>query len=392
MNTVGQPLITLGLRIQDKSTGEILGVLLTDIEVSTLSNIIREGIGKNGNFVLSTSDGTIITASNSPDISENTSFSYAHILSSPPWRLTGYLDPSLIENTIFKSVTPIIGLTAVIVLMVLIIASSISKRITKPLQELTSLMEIVQSGNFNVTMEIVGDDEVTQLSKSFNIMVSKINALMIDLHEEHEKLRIAEMKTLENQINPHFLYNTFDSIIWLVRKKRMEDVNRLVFALSKLMRIGLNRGKTLVTLQEEIEHIHNYIIIQEIRYADDFTYAITLPEQLKKNKTLKLILQPLVENAIMHGVQHSETAEHITIEVIEAHDGIVIEVTNTGAVIPEERVVQINEMLAGSEEGDFGLGLKNVNERIRLYFGKQYGLHFSHQNGSTTVRVDIPRI
>ena len=392
VNTIGQPLVTMGLRIMDKSTGNILGALLTDIEVSTLSSIVRKGMGETGHFILTSSDKSIISQSANETNNSEYSFSYTKDISLAGWELTGYLHPSLIENSVLSMITPILILIAIIAIIVLFASSSISYRITAQLRELASLMEVVQSGNFRVTMDTSGDDEVALLGSTFNVMVSQINNLLRDLHDEHEKLRIAEMKTLEAQINPHFLYNTLDSIIWLARKGKMDDVTRLVYSLSKLLRIGLNRGRTMVTIEEEIEHITNYLIIQEVRYADDFIYEIIIPDSILKNKTLKLILQPLVENAIIHGVQQSDTSEKITIVGEESGTDILIRVTNSGPQVPQDRLDEINLLLEEGSESDFGLGLRNVNERIKLYFGQQYGLHFSSNSEGTTVIVHIPRI
>ena len=392
VNTIGQPLITMGLRILDKSSGEILGVLLTDIEVKTLSEIIRKGMGETSNFILTSEDGTVITQSIQELGTTTSTFSHTRNLGVTDWKLTGYFHPSVIRKSALSIISPIIIIILTIAVIVLFAASSISYRITAPLHELASLMEVVKSGNFQVTMDNSGDDEVAMLGTSFNVMVSQINTLMRELHEEHEKLRISEMKTLEAQINPHFLYNTLDSIIWLARKGEMEDVSRLVYSLSKLLRIGLNRGRTMVTIEEEIEHIRNYLIIQEVRYTDDFTSHISIPDSILKNKTLKLILQPLVENAIIHGVQQSDNPEQIFIRAEQMDTDIYLYVVNTGSPVPAERIEQINLLFEDGEEADFGLGLRNVNQRIRLYFGKQYGLHFSSTDRETTVSVHVPRI
>lgn len=392
VNTIGQPLVTMGLRILDKSTGDILGVLLTDIEVETLTDIIKKGMGETSNFILTSQDDTIITQSVQELGTTASTFSHTRDIGVAGWKLTGYFHPSVIKKSTLSIITPIIIIMLSIAVFVLFAASSISYKITAPLHELASLMEVVRSGNFQVTMDNSGDDEVAMLGTSFNVMVSRIHTLMHDLHEEHEKLRISEMKTLEAQINPHFLYNTLDSIIWLSRKGQMEDVTRLVYSLSKLLRIGLNRGRTMVTIEEELEHIRSYLIIQEVRYTDDFTYVIDIPDSMLKNKTLKLILQPLVENAIIHGVQQSDKPERISITATEEGPDIFFLVTNTGHTVDPQTVEQINRLFDEGIEAEFGLGLRNVNQRIKLYFGRQYGLHFSSDDGATTVSVHIPRI
>jgi two-component system sensor histidine kinase YesM len=349
-------------------------------------------MGETSNFILTSQDGTIITQSVQELGISSSTFSHTRNLILTGWELTGYFHPSVIKKSTLSIITPIIIIMFSIAVVVLFVASFISYKITAPLHELASLMEVVRSGNFQVTMDNSGDDEVAMLGTSFNVMVSRIHTLMHDLHEEHEKLRISEIKTLEAQINPHFLYNTLDSIIWLSRKGQMEDVTRLVYSLSKLLRIGLNRGRTMVTIEEEIEHIRNYLVIQDIRYADDFTYKIDIPDSILKNKTLKLILQPLVENAIIHGVQQSDKPEKISISATENDADIFLFVSNTGTAVDAQTVDQINCLFEDGVEAEFGLGLHNVNQRIKLYFGKQYGLHFSSDNGKTTVSVHIPRI
>lgn len=394
VHTIGQPLITMGLRIVDKSSGNILGVILTDIEVTTLENIIKRGIGDSGHIVLTASDGTTITGSYPNASAIISEYHYTKPLDLAGWQLTGYLHPSAIESSLLSVITPLFLFIIFITIVVLIAAGSMAYRITSPLRELSNLMEVVQTGNFQVSMQATNDDEIGHLSNSFNIMVAKINELMLDLHDEQEKLRIAEMKTLEAQINPHFLYNTLDSIIWLARKGKMEDVSRLVFSLSKLLRIGLNHGRTMVTIEEEIEHIRNYLLIQQVRYEDDFDYEIAVPETILHNKTPKLILQPLVENAIIHGIQLSDKKEKLYIKAFATPLDIIFHVTNTGIPIDPEKVKQINDSLpAPDPTGNGGIGLRNVHDRIRIYFGTKYGLQFvSNSEGETTVIVHLPRI
>ena len=254
-------------------------------------------------------------------------------------------------------------------------------------------MKIVQSGNFNVNMAIRSNDEIGMLSNSFNVMVGKINTLMKDLYEEHEKLRISEMKTLEAQINPHFLYNTLESIIWLARGGQNEDVVRLVFSLTNLLRIGLSRGRTLVTIEEEIEHIKNYLVIQEVRFEDEFESFISIPEDIFKNKTLKLILQPIIENSIYHGIMQSESKGKIIISSDCTDSDIYFRIIDTGPGIEPEEVRKLNGYLSEMKESNLGLGLRNVNERIKLYFGAEYGITFKSAPGSgTEVSIHIPRI
>lgn len=394
VDTIGQPLITLGLRIVDKSSGEILGVILTDIEVETIQRIISQGIGDSGHLSLYGNTGKIeiahsISAEKFPASELSTFLDIKHT----GWILEGHIHEETIKASIFSMYKPILLIMLLIAVIDFIAALSFVNRTISPLRDLAGLMKIVQSGNFEVNMDFQSDDEIGMLSNSFNIMVSKINTLMKDLYEEHEKLRISEMKTLEAQINPHFLYNTLESIIWLARAGQNNDVVRLVFSLTNLLRIGLSRGRTLVTIEEEIEHIKNYLVIQEVRFEDEFESILVIPEPVLKNKTLKLILQPIVENAIYHGIMKMDGKGQIIIACEYTENDIFFIVKDTGPGIVEDKVKKINTYLSKMEESEIGLGLRNVNERIKLYFGPEYGIEFESAAGTgTRVSIHIPRI
>ncbi len=397
VNTIGQPLITLGLRIIDKSSGQILGVILTDIEVKSIHNIISQGLGDSGHLSLYGNTGRL-QITNSFDVTappENpaSELSATENISYTNWTLEGYIHLNTIQRSILSMFKPIIFLIVLISIIDFIAALSLVNRMTSPLRHLAGLMRIVQSGNFNVNMEFDSNDEIGMLSHSFNVMVSKINTLMKDLYEEHEKLRISEMKTLEAQINPHFLYNTLETIIWLAREEQHKDVERLVFSLTNLLRIGLSRGRTLVTIEEEIEHIKNYLVIQEVRFEDEFDSEISIPQDICKNKTLKLILQPLVENAIYHGIMQSDHKGFIKISADCTYGDIFFRISDTGPGIEAEKVKELNGYLSEMKEADVGIGLRSVNERIKLYYGSDYGVEFKSEPGSgTVVSVHIPRI
>lgn len=392
VNTIGQPLVTLGLKIIDKSTAEILGVLLTDIEVSAIAEIIYSGMSDTAHFILSSSDDTIIAQS--PAKLEN---SYKLFYSAPielaGWNLTAYYHPAIVTRSIRMMIAPIALLILLLSGIILIASSRTSKILTNPLERLIRRMDQVRGGDFTVTMPTdEGTTEIIQVASTFNVMVSRVNTLMLDLEEKHEKLRMAEMRTLEAQINPHFLYNTLDSIAWLARKERMADVTTTVLSLSKLLRIGLNRGKSLITVAEEMEHVNSYLVIQKIRFGSDFSYTIEYDELIADNQIPKLLLQPLVENAIIHGVRLSETSEEIEIGGSTTEKIITLTVTNTGTPLDSQAVERVNRLLHNEEENSLGVGLKNVHNRVRLYFGEEYGVTFHAEGPRTIVSVHLPRI
>lgn len=393
VNTIGQPLITLGLRIVDKSTGTILGVILTDIEVATLRRILGSGLGNSGSLSLFDGTGFEIASSGMVIAPDHMPLVYSTTLEYTNWSLVGRFHSYAVRASVMAMIQPVFILIPLLTLVVLITAKTFVNRITTPLRELAKLMSLVQTGNFSVVMDTASNDEIGSLSTNFNIMVSQINTLMKDLNEEHEKLLISELKTLEAQINPHFLYNTLESIIWLARNNENEDVVRLVYALTNLLRIGLNKGRTLVTIEEEIEHIRHYLVIQKVRYADEFESMISIPDCILQNKTLKLVLQPLVENAIAHGIQKNEKSGIVSIRADCTENEVRFMVSDSGPGLSEEECEKVRKYLHAEEETHLGFGLRNVNERIKLYFGDRYGISFRSAAGEgTEVTVLIPRI
>ena len=404
VNTIGQPLITLGERIIDKSTGAVLGVMLTDIEVSELERLISAGLGETGNLTLYNQNRNPV-CSTDPDMmdapypsgfrkeSETSHLYIKSYLSQFNWELMGRIHTDTIRSSIARMMNPLLIFFVILIVVDFIATLSFVRRVTSPLRELTQVMKVVETGDFDVAMPPHPDDDIGVLYDSFNIMVSKIKTLMNDLFEEHEKLRISEMRTLEAQINPHFLYNTLDSIIWLARNNQSEEVTRLVYSLTKLLRIGLNKGRTMVTIREESEHISNYMTIQGIRFGDDFVFSMDIPEELKHYKTVKLILQPIIENAIYHGVMKGEEQGNIRLIAREDGNEIVFCIQDNGPGMSPEECRELKEYLDITKESERGFGLRNVNMRIKLYFGQQYGIDFTSEEGKgTSIFIRIPRI
>ena len=405
VNTIGQPLITLGQRIIDKSTGAVLGVMLTDIEVSVLDRLISTGMGETGNLTLYNQNRNPV-CSTDPDMMDapypsgfqrERERSHIYIktyLSQFNWELLGRIHTNTIRGSIARMMNPLIIFFIILIIVDFIATLSFVRRVTSPLRELTQVMKVVETGDLDVAMPPHPDDDIGILYDSFNIMVSKIKTLMKDLYEEHEKLRISEMRTLEAQINPHFLYNTLDSIIWLSRNNQSEEVTKLVYSLTKLLRIGLNKGRAMVTIREESEHIRNYMTIQGIRFGDDFVFSMDIPEELMQYKTVKLILQPIIENAIYHGVMKGEE-EQGSIRLIAREDGreIVFCIQDNGPGMSPQECEELKNYLDITKESERGFGLRNVNMRIKLYFGQQYGIDFTSEEGKgTSIFIRIPRI
>lgn len=219
-------------------------------------------------------------------------------------------------------------------------------------------------------------------------MVRRIRQLMNQVKEEQEQLRRSELKALYSQINPHFLYNTLDSVVWLAQSGDEKNVIHIVMALAKFFRMSLSGGRESITVEEELQQVENYLIIQQMRFDNAFTYEISCEDEVRKAITPKIVLQPLVENAIVHGLGTLSGAGNITVTAKRQDDLLLFEVRDNGCGIPLEKLDHILETSPNSQSG---FGLKNVHERIRLGCGPEYGLELtSKPDEETMVRVRLP--
>ena len=304
------------------------------------------------------------------------------------WRIVTVYNINVIAEAKDRMILILFVMFFVSVLVTAVIAYWISYRITRPLYQLEKTMEKIEQGDFHSKVEVSGQKEIVLLAGSFNSMIDEIRTLMEKVVDEQREKRKTELKALQNQINPHFLYNTLDSIVWLAENKRTQDVINTVVALARFFRISISKGKNFIPVRSEIEHIKNYLTIQSIRYVDKFTYRFDVDEQILDHKVMKLILQPIVENAIYHGVGEEEG--RITIVGRQDRSFIYFDVTNTGYGITDERIDEIKRVLEGGE-GDTGVGLKNVYLRLKIYYGDKADILFSSELDEwTRVTIKIP--
>ena len=280
---------------------------------------------------------------------------------------------------------------AITLIVTLLLLNRILTGVVKPLKKLEKYMVQVNPDNMDQRMEILTDDEIGHLSMKFNQMMDRIRNLKEQVIEEQEDKRKYELQALQAQINPHFLYNTLDSIIWMAETND-SNIVAMTEALAELFRISLNKGNEEISLERELEHVKNYLIIQSMRYADKFTYEISAEPGVERCRTIKLILQPIVENCIYHGIKKKRGTGKITIRAYRREQNLIIEVSDDGYGMPEEicRKILSDEIESENISGS-GIGVKNVNERIQLRFGKKYGLSYSSEEGvGTTVTYVLP--
>ncbi|AFH65507.1 sensor histidine kinase [Paenibacillus caseinilyticus] len=281
---------------------------------------------------------------------------------------------------------------------VLLLSAFMSAKISQPIRRLERSMSKVEQGVFDIHIQEGGEDEVGRLSRRFNLMVARIRELMEQSVKEQEAKRKSELEVLQSQINPHFLYNTLNSVVRLAGSGKSEEVIRMITSLSKFFRISLSKGKSVITVQEELEHVRNYLIIQTMRYKNKFRFEIECEDEVKDCPTVKLILQPVVENAIYHGIEMMVDEGFIRIRAERAGDRVRITVADDGLGMPPEKVKGLLQAEApenggpgpGSSSGS-GVGIRNVHERIRLMYGEEYGLEIeSRLEEGTTVTLWIP--
>ena len=232
------------------------------------------------------------------------------------------------------------------------------------------------------------------LSDQYDHMVIRIGELIEHIREEQELKRKTELKLLQAQINPHFLYNTLDTIVWLAEGKRHQDVVDMITALSSFLRMGLNNGKDFITIRGEAEHVKSYLQIQHFRYEDIMDYEIDFKEQIMDFSTLKLTLQPIVENALYHGIKNCRKKGFLKISGWQEEEDILLKVEDNGIGMKPEELEKMQRLVRNGGE-DLGLregfGIANVAERIRLNFGETYGVSIESEYGvGTSVTVRIP--
>ncbi|MCX7708780.1 MAG: sensor histidine kinase [Clostridia bacterium] len=425
--TTGQSLISVGLSVKDRATGEVTGVVLVDIEEKMIMDIIKSKLVKAGYMMIlderndmllypaslvgeskavGVNQITETIAEHKAEFNENNlgekTFGGNRDLPLMVYKessLTGWKIVGIIPFEELTKESKQIGYIIVVMLLIISViaflsAWTVAGSVAKPLKKMMNLMKKVEAGDLSVSMNVKHNDEIGKLGNSFNVMIGEIKNLMDKVLYEQNELRKAELKALQAQINPHFLYNTLDSIIWMARADRREDVVRMVSSLTKLFRISISRGKDIITVRDEMEHISSYMTIQHIRYKNKFTYEIQIPESLFKYNTLKLILQPLVENAIYHGIKQKRDMGHISIFGREDEDCIVLQVVDTGAGMTKEQLEALENTLNNIQgEKVDSYGVKNVHERIKIFFGAQYGLRFYSEYGvGTSVEVKIPKM
>jgi two-component system sensor histidine kinase YesM len=395
--------------------GTKLGVLLVDLNYSVINDLCNKiKLGKKGYiFILDKAGGIVYhpqqqliysslksemidqvmsskTSSFTTSEGNNSRMYTINQSKNPDWKIVGvtYAD-ELVSNK--KQIQTYIFLWGMgFVLVAIMISVILSLRISRPIKRLEGSMKEVEKGNFDIQMDIESTNEIGQLSKRFNRMTTEIKELMLQNVKEQELKRKSELKALQAQINPHFFYNTLDSIIWMAESKKSEEVVLMVAALARLFRISISKGQEMITIANEIEHIKSYLTIQKMRYKDKLGFEIDVDPVILQKKMLKIILQPLVENSIYHGIKNNTGVGIIRIKGKIVEDRILLQVIDNGIGMTAESIQRMFEK-TDKPESISGIGVNNVNQRIQIYFGTQYGITYESELGEgTTANIWLP--
>ena len=270
----------------------------------------------------------------------------------------------------------------------------ISDRVTEPLRNLEDSIRYLEEGHLEEEhIYIGGSHEIRHLGQTITLMVKRMKDLMDKMVREQEDKRKSELDALQSQINPHFLYNTLDSVVWMVECEQYREAISMVKALAKLFRISLSKGNSIITIEDELTHAQNYMSIQQMRYRNKFCVKTDVEPTIRECITIKLIVQPILENAIYHGMEFMDGEGEITIHGYEKDGDIYIDVSDNGMGIPEETIESLLTDKSRARGKGSGIGLWNVNQRIALYFKGDYGLSIkSELDEGTTVTIHLPKI
>jgi len=402
--------VSMSKAIVDKKTGKCIGVILIDMKLDIIKSVIEHAKpAKNGFVYIVDNKGEIVYSPvneivyriknewvyNSSGeilikrIKEN-DYKIIHGDSSyTGWKTVEVFPLSeslrVINTLVYYSI-----IIAIITLLIAeILATFFTKSIVRPISKLKRLMKKTQEGNFNVVFNSKYDDEIGELGNAFNNMVREIKNLISLVEMEGKKKRKAEISILHAQIKPHFIYNTLDTIHWMAQEHDAQDIVDITYNLTNLLRIGLSDGEENIKISQEIKHVESYLLIQKIRYEDKLNYKIYIQKEILDLYVIKLILQPIVENAIYHGIKEKRGSGCIEIKGIIKNDKICFIIQDNGIGIADEKLIKINEMLKGkaTSKDIVGYGIYNVNEKIKLTYGDEFGLEYHSIYGEGTTVV-----
>ena len=309
------------------------------------------------------------------------------------WKLVGVTPTESLRDNYSQLLLFALFVVSLSIFLLVFVNLRLSEWITAPMKKLDLAVRQLEKGAETADFDVDGPYEVEHLSHSVQSMVSTMRHLMADVIQQEEEKRRSELDVLQSQINPHFLYNTLDSVVWMTENGRTQEAVVMLTALARFFRISLSKGSNIIPIGDELEHAKNYLTIQKMRYKNKFSVDISAEPGIEKLYTIKLIVQPILENAIYHGMEYADGDGEIHIRAFREGENAVIEVEDNGPGISDETVQQLLKPGRCSKAKGSGIGLRNVHQRIRLTFGAAYGLSIrSEPDNGTVVRICLPAL
>ncbi len=406
--------ITASRQLIDTNTHLPIGVLRIDISILQFTSILNDiQLGETGSVFL-VSQNHIVNVSNKKnlDVLVNDStfmkllkndiidtdlikingvrylISYKN-LNNSQLKVVGSVRYSELNQSINSLAAGIFLISLLSLLVIILMLAIVSKTITDPIYRLANTMDNYTGGE-NIELTIPSNNEIGVLYRSFNRMINTIHNLILDVNTLYEKQKISELKALQAQINPHFLYNTLDSINWMAKKYKANDISLLATSLGNFFRRSLNHGRDFTTIKNELEQIKSYVYIQKVRFKDTFDLYISVDDDILTYSIVKLTLQPLVENCIIHGFEDIDYKGIIEITGYRKENKIILQVIDNGCGTDTEKLNKQVQREFNPQEPIEKYGLHNVNQRIKLYFNQTCGLYFeTNEDGGVTATVTI---
>lgn len=418
--------------ILDPDTQQVKGVILIDLKLRVIAETAQDvRLGKTGYLTVVDGEGELIYAPPDPYIEQiplehldpagsgtyseriggqDFQFVYRHA-TFPDWTTVGIFPMAESAAEMREIRFYVVSFVFIVCLLGMTASFYLAHSISRPIGQLASFMQKAQSGDLTIRHWSDRTDEIGLLGRQFNAMLLQIHRLLSLTELQERQKREAELRSLQAHIKPHFLYNTLDTIHWMARRREAEDIAEMAESLSKLFRIGLSKGNDIIPLNDEIEHIRSYLQIQHVRYQNKLDYTLRIDPRIQDVHVLKLILQPIVENAIYHGIKERRGPGHITVEAAEEDGMLLMTIRDDGKGIPPEKLAVLQRKLQAAavvsaegpekiasaldraEEDQQGYGMMNVQARIALTFGSRYGLTIqSEADQETTVTILHPII
>lgn len=408
--------VTLSRGITNPETGKVEGLLVIDLNYDVINDLCESiTLGNKGYVYIIDRKGEIVyhpqqqlilsgvkkellkevsnggtSISHTDENGENKIYTPFHS-NKTGWTIVGVVYTSELAGDEKEVRTMYIGAACTLILFACILAVLLSARITRPIKQLQAAMKEVQQGKFEqVYIDTGGENEISSLTRSFNKMTERIDELMKNNRKEQAEKRKSELKALQSQINPHFLYNTLDSIIWLIETEDLSQAIKMTSVLARFFRQAIGNSKIYVSVWQELEYTRNYLLIQQMRYKDKVAFRILVDEDVMECAIVKLVLQPLVENALYHGLKYKTTQGNIIITGGREGDSVILKIQDDGAGMSKEALASVFKKKT-SDKRHNGVGMKNIEDRLKMHYGPDYGLFVESEEGrGTTVTVTIP--